>query len=188
MEIIIHDIPQEGLFIKASAAHDGWLRAVMQRVLSKAFTPSDTAELTLECHKVNEEIDLSGELKYSANQTCDRCLAPFGTQDVVEIRIHLSPLHSTQPMTNQDEGLDVGEIVTEDEEFSYYEGDRIDIGEILEEQLTLAQPMKNLCQEDCLGLCPTCGKNLSEGPCACAPTALGSPFSALKALAPKKRK
>jgi uncharacterized protein len=24
-----------------------------------------------------------------------------------------------------------------------------------------------LCEEDCKGLCPTCGADLNEGPCAC---------------------
>ena len=26
---------------------------------------------------------------------------------------------------------------------------------------------KHLCSEDCKGLCPTCGKDLNEGPCGC---------------------
>ncbi len=26
---------------------------------------------------------------------------------------------------------------------------------------------KPLCKEDCKGLCPTCGKDLNEGPCGC---------------------
>ena len=28
-------------------------------------------------------------------------------------------------------------------------------------------PLVPLCDEDCKGLCPTCGANLNEGPCGC---------------------
>lgn len=31
----------------------------------------------------------------------------------------------------------------------------------------LELPQRYLCREDCRGLCPTCGKNLNEGPCGC---------------------
>ena len=35
--------------------------------------------------------------------------------------------------------------------------------------LLLEFPLVPLCDEECKGLCPTCGANLNEGPCGCAP-------------------
>jgi uncharacterized protein len=29
-------------------------------------------------------------------------------------------------------------------------------------------PMAPICDPGCRGICPQCGKNLNEGPCACA--------------------
>jgi len=43
----------------------------------------------------------------------------------------------------------------------------VDAGILLWEQFLLALPVKPLCDEDCPGLCPHCGKPLREGPCAC---------------------
>lgn len=40
---------------------------------------------------------------------------------------------------------------------------------IVIEQIHLGIPMKPLCREDCKGLCGTCGGDLNEGPCGCAP-------------------
>lgn len=35
------------------------------------------------------------------------------------------------------------------------------------ELLFLGLPTRDLCREDCRGLCPKCGKNLNEGDCDC---------------------
>ena len=42
---------------------------------------------------------------------------------------------------------------------AYYDGDRLDLGEMVREQFFLAVPLRRLCREDCRGLCPTCGAN-----------------------------
>jgi uncharacterized protein len=44
----------------------------------------------------------------------------------------------------------------------------LDAASLLWEQFLLALPVKPLCDEDCPGLCPRCGKPLREGPCGCA--------------------
>lgn len=46
----------------------------------------------------------------------------------------------------------------------------LDTRPIVIEQIHLGIPMKPLCREDCQGLCGTCGADLNEGPCSCAPT------------------
>ncbi|EHJ47849.1 protein of unknown function DUF177 [Solidesulfovibrio carbinoliphilus subsp. oakridgensis] len=43
----------------------------------------------------------------------------------------------------------------------------LDVASLLWEQFLLALPVKPLCDEDCPGLCPQCGKPLREGPCDC---------------------
>ena len=52
---------------------------------------------------------------------------------------------------------------------AYYDGDRLDLGEMIREQLFLSVPLKRLCREDCRGLCPTCGVNRNRTPCDCPP-------------------
>ena len=43
----------------------------------------------------------------------------------------------------------------------------IDLEPIAIEELYLGMPMRDLCSDDCRGLCPKCGKNLNEGTCSC---------------------
>lgn len=62
-----------------------------------------------------------------------------------------------------------GEIADEDTNIHYLspDQDKIDLSEDVKELTLLALPMKHLCDENCKGLCPKCGKDLNEGPCDC---------------------
>lgn len=44
----------------------------------------------------------------------------------------------------------------------------IDITKDTIDYLSLAVPMKNICSNDCKGICPTCGKNLNNEKCECS--------------------
>ena len=54
----------------------------------------------------------------------------------------------------------------------------LDEADLAREQFELQAPRHPLCQENCKGLCPSCGKNWNKGPCAC-PTEALKPESAL---------
>ena len=49
----------------------------------------------------------------------------------------------------------------------WVEGGKIDLEKTAYDALVLAIPLQILCKEDCLGLCPSCGKNLNDGDCGC---------------------
>jgi uncharacterized protein len=44
---------------------------------------------------------------------------------------------------------------------------RLNLDELVEEDVNLALPTKYLCKDDCKGLCSSCGKNLNNGQCDC---------------------
>jgi len=53
-----------------------------------------------------------------------------------------------------------------DEEMSspYIDGDELDLRAWARDALALDLPTKIVCKEDCLGICPECGKNLNKDP------------------------
>ena len=55
----------------------------------------------------------------------------------------------------------------------------IDIMYLVRQTLALTEDIRFLCQEQCKGICPTCGRNLNEAACDCKPENL-SPFAVLK--------
>lgn len=108
--------------------------------------------------------DLTGQ----AVLQCSRCLSPFSMplhvkfeEEFVEGTPDDEPTNDADDEDEDLEGDESGRTV------SYYTGDEIDLSEPLREYALLEVPMKPLCDEDCQGLCPTCGTNLNEGSCRC---------------------
>ena len=60
-------------------------------------------------------------------------------------------------------------------------GDELDLEPLARDAVLLDLPLAPLCSDGCLGLCPQCGANWNEGPCACPPST-DPRWSALDAL------
>ena len=60
----------------------------------------------------------------------------------------------------------------------------IDLRPTVREQWLLNVPSYAVCREDCKGICPTCGKDLNEGPCQC-PAARDTRWDALRRIQTK---
>ena len=59
------------------------------------------------------------------------------------------------------------ELLSADMGLAAYEGDAVDLDELVREQITLALPSRRLCREECKGLCPKCGADLNAAECSC---------------------
>ncbi len=96
-------------------------------------------------------LTLNAEVEYDT--ACARCL---------------SAVHRELSLCT-DKNVAVGSQ-NEDEEkddYVFIQNSKLDITEPTEELLFLEIPSRDLCQEDCKGLCPKCGTNLSLGSCTC---------------------
>jgi len=65
---------------------------------------------------------------------------------------------------------------------SVFDGETIDVDEIVKEQVLLAVPTRMLCREDCKGICPECGTNRNTGDCTCVTHDIDPRWAALKNL------
>ncbi len=45
----------------------------------------------------------------------------------------------------------------------------LDVEDAIRQHWTTAVPIKPLCEPDCRGLCPRCGRDLNQGACSCPP-------------------
>lgn len=187
MEIFIEDIPAEGLTVEARVPGAGWLKKVMCDILKLHFSDEDEARLAVECHRTDENVDVTGALEYTLHPICDRCLKRYGVQAKLQLNTHLAPLYESERQKRA-AGAKGEEVVLDDEDFSYYQGDCFELGDLLREQLLLSQPMKNLCREDCLGLCQRCGMDLNEGECECTTSVADPRWEPLKDLREKLKK
>ena len=94
---------------------------------------------------------LEGTADTTLELVCDRCLKPFRQ----ELRLPVSTLLAE---TLEDE---------ENDEIVLLEDGAVDLDEVFTTALVLSMDSKHVCDQDCKGLCATCGANLNEGPCGC---------------------
>jgi len=61
-----------------------------------------------------------------------------------------------------------GTIEGDEDDYVMIREGKLDLDRDLAEEVSLEFPTRFLCKEDCLGLCPKCGKNQNSEPCDCA--------------------
>jgi len=135
---------------------------------------------TLRCHVErgdDDTVHVRGRLQAEVALSCGRCLEPFTLAVDQELDLFYLPHESGQDREEEDEvGLSDRDVVV-----AYYDGDRLDLGDVIREQLFLTVPLSRLCRQECRGLCPHCGTNRNQKDCAC-PTEEPSvsPFASLR--------
>lgn len=69
---------------------------------------------------------------------------------------------------------------------NYFDGDVIDLDAVVRDLILSDQPLNNICNADCRGLCLKCGANLNHGDCGCDRTVIDPRLAALQQLLIKK--
>jgi len=103
---------------------------------------------------------LDGDIKLVISDKCDRCLKTFDEAFNEHITVEIV----REITTDEDEEK---ELEDDDMGFYHVKEDFINIHEILFQEAVLIRPMKRLCNENCKGICPICGKDLNEDKCSC---------------------
>jgi uncharacterized protein len=110
-------------------------------------------------------VDLRAQLDFELTLTCGRCLEPVPFTLSTDVALVLVP---GDPEAGSPDGTGREIEVTDDDAalFACPEG-KADLTALATEQIYLALPLKPLCREGCLGLCPECGQARNDGGCTC---------------------
>jgi uncharacterized protein len=131
----------------------------MRRVHRTVTAPADWAlelvrvpegaevELDLRLEAVMEGVLVSGTVRAPLTAECGRCLEPVDAALDAEVQ----ELYAYDP-------ADAGD------EVSTLEGDIIDLRPLQRDAVVLAMPINPVCDDECAGLCVTCGVRLAELP------------------------
>lgn len=114
--------------------------------------------MTATATRADKEVTIQGAFTTALGLTCSRCLKTF-----------INPIHQPLDLFYEPMSTETGEyeISYHDMDVSYYQGDTIDIEQMLVEQIELLVPMKPVCSADCKGLCDVCGADLNKETCRC---------------------
>ena len=94
-------------------------------------------------------LDANVELMYSAQ--CDRC-----AEEAEKIFNYDFSHNLIASLSNED-----------NDDFLVVSDMRLNLDELIEEDVNLELPTKFLCKDDCKGVCVMCGKNLNKDQCDC---------------------
>ena len=115
----------------------------------EAFNGPVTAKGTVK--NIAGILELEADVAADMTVRCDRCGVPFEK--------HLTPRFTATLQADAEDA--------DSEDVFPLDGDGVDVSDVVETCMILDMDQKFLCRDDCKGLCPTCGKNLNDGPCDC---------------------
>ena len=145
------------------------------------------------------EIRVQGQVQVRLQMECDRCLEPtvfpvdssfelyyrpvaeahfdVGANKAAQRRHRPEAAIGARAVRVEEKAIDAGEA-----EMGFYEGDGLELNDVLREYVLLALPMRKLCNENCKGICPVCGQNRNQNECRCQTSAGDDRWAALKEI------
>ena len=173
--IEISSIPAEGLEV-----HEDLKPGEVHLEGEESFTLLEGGRLDCRLDRGDDQsVHVRGRLKARLELQCGRCLEPFPFSLDQDLDLFYLP-HRAEDEEEEEE--DEVELADRDMVVAYYQGERLDLGEMIREQFFLGIPMKRLCREECAGICPTCGANRNSRPCQCPPPEAGTRLADLGAV------
>lgn len=171
------------LFTPAQQAHyEGDILVPVMKAGPDLYSFAEPLSWQVDFTNTGDALLVSGMVEGVAKTSCARCLDEFSFSVVGEIEGYYVFDPEAADTSDDDEAAEF-DVLPEDKV--------IDIEPLIKAALLLEFPLIPLCDENCRGLCATCGANLNEGPCGCAETvfdqeesveASSNPFSVLKDL------
>jgi uncharacterized protein len=120
------------------------------------------------------EIRVKGHAEVLMEADCDRCLDAARLAIGSDFELYYRPVSEGY---GEETAIDRSEA-----EMGFYEGDGIELNDVLREYVLLSLPMQRLCEENCKGICPHCGQNRNHQTCLCQGATVDDRWAALKQL------
>ena len=121
------------------------------------------------------EVELSGELNTKVMVPCARCLKE------VEIPIEVNFAErfvSAIAWRNEEQH----ELSQDDLNLGLVEDAAVELDDVVKEEILLSLPNQVLCDQNCKGICPSCGADRNAGDCSCKSDEVDSRWEKLRDL------
>lgn len=151
---------------------------VQQKVPIRASGRAELIRESRGARDVVNDIRLVGDFSTQVETLCARCLEPVS--NTVSGAFDL--LYRPQGVDARGDEASISQAETE---IGYYQGEGVQLEDVVKEQILLALPPKQVCSENCKGLCPHCGRDLNVESCNCASSMPDPRWSALEDIRKK---
>jgi uncharacterized protein len=134
-----------------------------------------TITTTVKQGDLADEYIADGTVSFTADLDCSRCAEPYPIANTSTFHVRFRPRPEASEDNEEVEITDKEELDVE-----FYSERAVPLRDLALEQIQLSIPMKPLCDENCLGLCPTCGVNRTRERCSCETSIVDERWGALK--------
>lgn len=132
-------------------------------------------KVSLDITNAGDFLDARGKITTAVRLNCGRCLESFVYPLETNFEEHYYPVEEGQELEGPD-----------DEDAVSFTGETLNIEPEVINTIQLAIPMRQICSEECRGLCPQCGTNLNKEECSCKNDNIDPRMAVLKELLEEK--
>ena len=153
----VTDVQVDHIFDFEEIAYGGELYTIKEPI---------TVHMSLSKLESNDYL-AEGSIETTLTIRCNRCM-----DDVIKkVEANFTKEFKTNPHEEEEEELQ-----------EYLRGAILDLEKLVLDEVYMNVPMKVLCNEDCLGICKSCGKNLNHTACDCEDDNIDPRLAGLKDL------
>ena len=153
---------------------EGELNEVESDLTERGITIVGGIKYEGETFRIDGEKEIAIRISFTYEEPCSRCLEP----SIHKIKSSLSGklFEGKENIDEEDDNFD---------ERFYYEDDKLNLKDYILNQVAISLPMKSLCDENCKGLCISCGIDLNKKTCDCTKDEIDPRLEKLKNFFPK---
>jgi DUF177 domain-containing protein len=177
MEILIDEIREDGLTINFENPAKNF-PVLFELVATGECKFAEPIKTALTAQRIGDMVKIEGDIDTSVDLSCSRCLQPFETP----LKSHFTLTFMRRTADTNDTVPQEVELNAEDMGIVWFQGEKINLTNTIQEQVLMEFPLKALCTQDCQGLCTQCGADLNEDPCDCGRRSSSGKFDVLKTL------
>lgn len=174
-------IPLEAA-LEAPVPFDGEADVTVDSLGGEPLMSLSPVRLEGEISSLDDEYLLDATLSFSGELECSRCLATYGFSESQPLRLRLRHRETPKPASRGAEIEEDLEAAEPEIDEVFYDEPVFPFEEIAREQVLLLLPLKPLCREECLGLCPSCGTDRNLHSCSCQNERIDPRLEVLKSL------
>ena len=139
------------------------------------ITIAQPPEVTGEILVNGARAQVKGNVRALLQVECDRCLKPIELPVKSTFDVEYVP-------TSEYEAQQSPALTESDLNVTVFDGQVVDIDDLVTEELLLAVPDHPVCKDDCKGFCPVCGADKNSVNCGCETREVDPRWAGLKEL------
>lgn len=139
---------------------DGYELRLQEKIHPEGVAVEGPVDVYLKIRKFDQGVVVEGSVSGDVRLECGSCLETYSSRVSNDFTAEFRPAGDMP-------GEGDVELIGSDLDVATYEGDDIELTDLISEQILLGLPIRPVCSDGCKGLCPACGANRNIEDCGC---------------------